>query len=241
MRLSIISLAGLVLVVCNAAPVRWELPIEARESLGLFEVRDDGVYELFIREPMEPYPRPGMLHPKESNPPVTAFHPVPQNSYVKTPGKVYSSKDINKAATDMFSNLPNADPYRSKDKNRLKSYPKPSTGFRPTEAGNPAPNPETHVSYHVPIGGPKQYTIGPQGSAKVGADRLVAHRKVTDTAHTIGVSYHDPTKPIPAARPGGLQSNNHPFSMAPELKGGPVKVAAEKFKKSVSNTFKKKT
>jgi hypothetical protein len=240
MRLSIISLAGLVLAVCNAAPARWELPIEARESLG-FEVRDDGVNELFIREPVNSYPGPGMLHQKESSTPVTAFHPVPSGTYIKTPGRVYSSKEINKAALDMFTDLHKAAAYRSKDKGKMKDYPKPSTGFRPTESGNPAPDPNTHVSYHVPIGGPKQYTIGPKGSAKVGADRLVAYRKTGDPAHTIGVSYHDPTKPIPSARPGGLQSSNHPFSMAPELKGGAVKVAAEKFKKSISNVFKKKT
>jgi len=242
MRLVLISLASLVLAVCNAAPLRWELPIEARESSDLFEVRDDVFEDLFARAPPpEPYPGPGLKHKLESTPPITGFTPIPQGTYFKTPTKVYSANDVNQAAIRMFTNLGSAGKYTSKASGSLKSYPKPSTGFRPHETDNPAPNDGTNVAYHAPIGGPRQYTIGPKGSAKVGADRVVAYRKTADAAHTIGVSFHDPSKPIPVPKKGQVPSNNHPFSMAQPLHGGALKVATEKFKMAAKNAAKTAT
>ena len=155
---------------------------------------------------------------------------------------------MNAVAHGMLNNLHSAPTYRSKDKNKLKSYPKPSSGFRDSDHGNPAKNDGTNVAYHAPIGGPSRLTMGPHGSMKVGSDRVVAHRKLADRRHTIGVSYHDPRIPIPAARPGGLSSNNHPFSMAQPKKGGPMKVAGAKLKaavskvtKAIAKPFRKKT
>jgi hypothetical protein len=253
MRLSVISLATLVVTVCNAAPIYWDLPIEDREYLAPLEVREDDFEELFARAAPNPgpYPLPGMQHRDESNPPVTAFNPIPPRTYFQTPSNRYNADTVNQAATDMMQHVSNAPPYRSKTAAKLKSYPKPSTGFRPNEPQNPAPNDGQHVAYHSPIGGPPQYTIGPQGSARVGPDRVVAHRRLSEGAHNIGISYHDPRNPVPPARPGGLQSNNHPFSMAtprhsptpghspepviPQPRPGPI----QRFKTAVKKVFAK--
>jgi hypothetical protein len=139
---------------------------------------------------------------------------------------------VNQYAGDLISSIPGADPYRSKGKGKLKTYPKPGTGFRESEADNPAPNSSGRISYHAPIGGPRRANTitGPTGSFKVGTDRIYGHRDPVDPNLTVGVSYHDKKKPVPAPPAGGTPSRNHPFSVAEPQKGGRGKVALEKLK-----------
>jgi len=71
-------------------------------------------------------------------------------------------------------------------------------------------------------------------SMRVGTDRVMAWRNNADTHYNIGVSHHDPNRPIPAT------SHNHPFSQAPVKSGGPIKVGVLKAKKVFKNLLKKK-
>ena len=149
---------------------------------------------------------------------------------------------MNKYAGDLISSIPGADPYRSKGKGRLKTYPKPGTGFREHETDNPAPNHSGRISYHAPIGGPRRAnTISGTGSFKVGTDRIYGHRDPAHPNLEVGVSYHDRNRPIPAPPAGGTPSRNHPFSVAQPQTGGKGKVALEKMKmtgKKVINGLK---
>ena len=88
-------------------------------------------------------------------------------------------------------------------------------------AGRPGPAPHNPTTGRV--------------SMRAGTDRLVAWKNHADTHYNIGVSYHDPKRPIPST------SNNHPFSHAQVKSGGPVKVQAVKAKKAVQRTWRKAT
>ena len=118
-----------------------------------------------------------------------------------------------------------------------RTYPKASSGFRPTEhAHDPAHGHE--LAYHYPMQGKpgpahRNPTSG-RPSIRAGTDRIMAWRNRADTHYNIGVSHHDPTRPIPPT------SRNHPFSHAPPKKGNPIKVGALKAKSAIKGLFKKK-
>ena len=90
-------------------------------------------------------------------------------------------------------------------------------------AGRPGPAPHNPTTGRV--------------SMRAGTDRLVAWKNHADTHYNIGVSYHDPKRPIPAT------SNNHPFSHAQVKSGGPggVKIQAAKATKAIQRTWRKAT
>jgi len=261
---SFLPLAAFLAVVCNATPIPGESSIMARDYLYSLEARDGGLASLDARDNDFSYLDareyleardelawlvaralgPGMQHKQESTPPVATFHPVPDKTYFPTHKNVYTGAQVNSAAGDLMSHIPSADPFNRKANSRLKTYPKPGTGFRNSEAANPAPNAPGTVAYHTPLNPPKRASTlpaKPGGSVQVGTDRLVAYRKAGDTAHTIGVSYHDPKKPIPPPAPGGTPSRNHPFTMAPQKDGGKVKAGLAKAGKKLTNalSFKK--
>ena len=125
----------------------------------------------------------------------------------------------------------------NRDKNRERTYPKASSGFRKSEsAADPAH--KFDLAYHYPMKGrpgtPRQNPNTGAASMKVGTDRIMAWRNRADSHYNIGVSYHDPTKPIPPT------SHNHPFSHAPPQKGNAIKVGALKTKSAFKGMFKKK-
>ena len=118
-----------------------------------------------------------------------------------------------------------------------RTYPKASSGFRPTEhAHDPAHGYD--LAYHYPMKGKpgparRNPTTG-KVSMQVGTDRLMAWRNRGDSHYNIGVSHHDHTRPIPST------SRNHPFSHAPPKKGNVFKVGALKAKSAFKGLFKKK-
>jgi len=263
---SFFPLIAFVTISCYAAPIA---PIQSREQLSLNDARDVGelngrdllppVFEaheefksrdddwLFSRVNGYGWPGPGMQHKNEHSVVSTSgHHPVPKNTYYTTPTNVYSGSDVNRYASNMVQSIPHADPFNRKQNGRLKSYPKPSTGFRNSEAANPAPNHPNSVSYHAPIPAvrtPRRSNTAPTrpgGSYKVGTDRIYGHRPTTDRRLSVGVSYHDPRNPIPPPQPGGTPSRNHPFSVAPPQTGGAIKVMGAKMKMAAKNIFKKK-
>lgn len=137
----------------------------------------------------------------------------------------------------MQSVLPGADTKTSnRQKKNTRTYPKPTSGFRPSEAHrDPAAGHD--LAYHYPMKGrpgnaPVNANTG-RTSMKVGTDRLVAWRNRGDQHYNIGVSYHDPHQPIP------LTSSNHPFSVAPVKAGSAVKVQLLKGKKAIQRTLRK--
>ncbi|CAA7269147.1 unnamed protein product [Cyclocybe aegerita] len=217
---------------------------EAREELDDLELRTDDL--AWLVERMNGWPGPGMKHKNEhaaGGVPTSGFHPVPENTYYRTHNNVYSGAQVNQYAHNMVQSIPHADPWNRKANSRLKSYPKPSTGFRNSEAANPAPNSPHSVAYHAPIPPRRSNTMParptrPGGSYKVGTDRVYGHRHINDPNLTVGVSYHDPKKPIPAPAPGGTPSRNHPFSVAQPKKGGPLKRFGAKIAKAVSKPFR---
>ena len=118
-----------------------------------------------------------------------------------------------------------------------RTYPKASSGFRPTErAHDPAHGYE--LAYHYPMNGkPGPAHRNPttnRVSMRAGTDRIMAWRNRADTHYHIGVSHHDPTRPIPPT------SRNHPFSHAPPKRGNAIKVGALKAKSAIKGMFKKK-
>jgi len=270
---SLFPLIALVTISCYAAPVavvqsRGDISLNDARDLGdldgrdllapvpAYEVReefeelesrgDDDLDWLFAR--MYGWPGPGMQHKNEHNiDPTTGFHPVPANTYYTTPNNVYSGSDVNRYASNLVASIPHADPWNRRQSGRLKSYPKPSTGFRNSEADNPSPNHPHMVSYHAPIPAvraPRRANTAPTrpgGSFKVGTDRIYGHRPTNDRRLSVGVSYHDPRKPIPPPQPGGTPSRNHPFSVAPPQQGGSMKVMGAKMKitaKKIGSVFK---
>jgi len=249
---SLLPLAAFLAVVCNATPIPGGSSILARDYLYSLDARDGGLVSLDARDEWleardelawlvaRVVPGPGMQHKQESTPPVTTYNPVPDKTYFPTHNNVYTGKQVNGAADDLMTQIPSADPFNRKASGKLKTYPKPSTGFRNSEAANPAPNAPGTVAYHNPLNPPKRASTlpaKPGGSVQVGTDRLVAYRKDGDAAHSIGVSYHDPKKPIPPPVAGGKPSNNHPFTMAPQKEGGAVVASMARTSKKINNAF----
>jgi len=253
---SFLSLATFAAISCSAAPVAQLQPreylssIAARDaselsrrgiSVPVFETREESLGELDAREYDDlllyersyPWPGPGMQHQREhAGVPTTGYNPVPQNSYFPTANNVYTGSQVNAHAQHMVNSIATADPWNKKK--NVKSYPKPSTGFRNGESDNPAPNSSGRVAYHAPINpprsrfGPKRAaTIAAPGrSARVGTDRVWGHRDPHNGNLDIGVSYHDHRKPIPST------SRNHPFSVAPQRSGGKMKAMGAKMGKT---------
>lgn len=251
---SFLSLATFAAIACSAAPIA---PLQLREYLSLitardeasefdrrgnsvpvFDIREELLGELNAREyddleeRMYPWPGPGMQHQLEHDQgvPTSGFNPVPQNSYFKTSNNVYTGSEVNAHAEQLVNSIATADPWNRKA--NVRSYPKPSTGFRNKEADNPAPKSSGRVAYHAPINPPstrhRANTIATPGqSARVGTDRVYGHRDPGNANLDIGVSYHDHKKPIPST------SRNHPFSVAPQQTGGKAKVMGAKIGQSL--------
>ncbi|KAJ3495038.1 hypothetical protein NLJ89_g10691 [Agrocybe chaxingu] len=155
----------------------------------------------------------------------TGFIPVPENAIYRTQNGVYTGKDVNKHAAAFVNAIHNAAPYISRSQSlNSGDYPKPSTGFRPQEPGNPAQPSGNSVSYHHPIH-PKVLGVTLRTGAKdmPGSDRIVGWRSTHDGNVHIGVSYHDTTKPVPIAQGGGRKSKNHPFTLVHPEPAGKVK------------------
>jgi len=265
---SFLSLAAFAAIACSAAPVA---PLQPREYLSLIAARDASEFsrrgiseellgeleareydDLLLSERMYPWPGPGMQHQREhtsTGVPTTGYNPVPANKYYTTANNVYTGAQVNAHAQHLVNSVATADPW---DKKRLaRTYPKPSTGFRNSEAANPAPNSSGRVAYHAPINPPRsRFGFGPKRSAtiaapgrsaRVGTDRIYGHRSPTVGNLDIGVSYHDHRNPVPST------SRNHPFSVAPQQSGGKAKVMGAKMgqtAKKVGNAlafWKKKT
>jgi hypothetical protein len=224
------AISSLVTLFTHAAPISV---LDGSDSL---EARD-GDTDLWRRSPSVPV-GPGVRHPSDAA--GANFHPMPPGTYVKTHDRVYSHHEVNAAATRLFHHaLPAAPDYHSnRQRTGARTYPKASSGFRPTEhAHDPAHG--FDQSYHYPmVGRPgpahRNPTTG-RVSMRVGTDRIVAWKNHADTHYNIGVSYHDPKRPVPAT------SNNHPFSHAQVKRGGPVKIQAAKAKKAVQRGWRKAT
>lgn len=152
----------------------------------------------------------------------------------------YSAAEVNAAAhTFLHTTLGGADTKVSnRQKKSTRTYPKPTSGFRPSEAHrDPASGHD--LAYHYPMKGmpgnaPVNAHTG-RTSMKVGTDRLMAWRNRGDTHYNIGVSYHDPHQPIPPT------SGNHPFSVAPVKTGSAAKIQLLKAKKAVQRSWRKAT
>uniref|UniRef100_A0A8H7XUU1 Uncharacterized protein n=1 Tax=Psilocybe cubensis TaxID=181762 RepID=A0A8H7XUU1_PSICU len=159
--------------------------------------------------------------------------------YVDEQAIQYSHTEVNAAAHRLVHDaIPNAPTYTSNRMRKgIRTYPKASSGFRPTEhAHDPAHGHD--LAYHYPFHGrpgtPHQNPQG-QNSMKVGSDRIMAWRNHGDSHFNIGVSYHDPKRPIP----NNANARNHPFSHAPVKKGNATKVKALKAKKAVQRAWRK--
>jgi len=262
---SLLPLAALLAVFSNATPIPLGSSIVARDYLYSLDTRDGGLASLDARDNDFSYldardeyleardalelrdeylswlvarsPGPGMKDKQESSPPVTTFKPVHANTIHTTDQNVYTGTQVNNAGSDLMKKIAAADAWNKKGP---KTYPKPGTGFRNNEKENPAPKAPGTVAYHDPIKPPTRAWTLPLGGphAGPGPDRLVAFRKAGEKAHTIGVSYHDPKKPIPAPSGSGAPSRNHPFTMASQKPGGPVKASIAKAGKMVMNVLK---
>jgi len=223
-------LSSLVALLAHAAPV------SVLDGSDPFEARDRDV-DLLPRARLRHIPvGPGVRHPADAG--GARFHPLPPNTYVETHDNVYSHKEVNAAAHRLIHQaIPQAHTYASnRQRAGARTYPKASSGFRPAEhAHDPAHGYD--LAYHYPMKGmpgPAHHnpTTG-RVSMKVGTDRIMAWRNHGDTHYNIGVSHHDPTRPIPST------SRNHPFSHAPVKSGGAFKVGALKAKKAIQRTFRK--
>jgi len=224
-------LSGIVALLAQAAP------ISILDGSDSFEARDGDVELLprARRQTLMPV-GPGVRHPADAG--GAQFHPLPPGTYVQTHNNVYSHKQVNDAAHRLIHQaLPQAHTYTSnRQRTGARTYPKASSGFRPTEhAHDPAHG--YALAYHYPMNGmPGPARRNPttnRVSMKVGTDRVMAWRNHADTHYNIGVSHHDPTRPIPPT------SNNHPFSHAPVKQGSVFKVGALKAKKAIQKTFRK--
>jgi len=228
------ALSGLLALLAQAAP------ISVFDGSDSFEARDEDV-ELWGRargrsNSLIPV-GPGIRHPADAG----GAHFIPQrsNSYVETHNRVYSHNQVNAAAHRLIHQaLPQAPSYNSnRQRNSVRTYPKASSGFRPSEhAHDPAHG--HNLAYHYPMNGmPGPARTNPttgRPSMRVGTDRIMAWRNHADSHYNIGVSYHDPNRPIPAT------SHNHPFSHAPVKTGGPIKVGVLKAKKAFQKLLRKK-
>jgi len=223
------ALSSLVALLAHAAPIS----VLDGSDLNSFEARDEDV-DLY-RRVLIPV-GPGIRHPGDAG--GADFHPMPAGTYVETHNKVYSHREVNAAAQRLIHNaLPLAPDYTSnRQRTGTRTYPKASSGFRPTEAAHD-PAHGFDLAYHYPMKG----TTGPahrnpttgRVSLRAGTDRIMAWRNHADTHYNIGVAYHDPTRPIPPT------SNNHPFSQAVVKTGSPLKIQALKAKKAIERTFRK--
>jgi len=224
------ALSSLVALLAQAAP------ISVLDGSDSFEARD-GDIDLWRRDPSISV-GPGVRHPGDAA--GADFHPLPPGTYVETHDKVYTHHEVNAAAGRLIHQaLPVAPDYTSnRQRTGARTYPKASSGFRASESAHD-PTHGFDQAYHYPMTGMpgaahRNPTTG-RVSMKVGTDRLVAWKNNADTHYNIGMSYHDPKRPIPAT------SKNHPFSMAPVKTGGPMKIQAVKAKKALQRTWRKAT
>jgi hypothetical protein len=155
-----------------------------------------------------------------------------------TTGKC-SHKIINDAANER-RNFEKAHDYTSnRQRTGARTYPKASSGFRPTEhAHDPAHG--FDQAYHYPmigIPGPAHRNpVSGHVSVKAGSERIVAWKNKADPHYNIGVSYHDPSRPIP-----NESSKNHPFTHARVKSVGPMKInlKAALAKKAIQRKWRK--
>ncbi|KJA16919.1 hypothetical protein HYPSUDRAFT_46826 [Hypholoma sublateritium FD-334 SS-4] len=223
-------------IACNAAPIS---PFKISSN---YDARDSEVVDLSART-LRPV-GPGGRHPEDDpghasySPASGGFHPMPHGTYVETHNRVYSADEVNAHAQRFtHSILPGADTKTSnKQKKSTRTYPKPTSGFRPSEAHRD-PAAGYDLAYHYPMkGAPGNAPVNAhtgKTSMKVGTDRLMAWRNRGDQHHNIAVSYHDPHQPIP------LTSSNHPFSVAPVKTGSAAKIYLLKVKKAIQRTWRK--
>jgi len=224
------ALSSLVALLAHAAPISV---LDGSDSL---EARD-GDIDLWRRDPMFSV-GPGVRHPGDAA--GADFHPLPPGTYIETHNHVYTHDEVNAAAHRLIHEaLPQAPNYNSnRERSGARTYPKASSGFRKSESAHDPAHGFDHA-YHYPMSGlpgpaHRNPTTG-RVSMKVGTDRIMAWRNRADTHYHIGMSYHDPKRPIPAT------SKNHPFSSASVKRGGRMKIKALKAKKALQRSWRKAT
>jgi len=231
--LFLLTSSAIINLLCNA------LPLPGVYELYTNEVRDlDDVVRLEARVngiPVGPggrYPEDDPTHAQSTR----LFHPMPADTYVETYNHVHTASDVNAKADHFMTALDGAvTKTNNKGRKATKTYPKPTSGFRPSESARD-PSHGFDLRYHYPMEGiPGNARVNPntlRTSMKVGTDRLLAYRNRADTHFNLGVSYHDPHLPIPPT------SGNHPFSAAQPRPGGQFKVALIKAKKAFIKPFR---
>lgn len=230
--LYILISSAFVNLVCDA------LPLPGAYDPYAYEVRDlDEVVRLEARvrrRPVGPggrYPEDAPGHPDSTR----DWHRVPQGTYYQTANHVYSAGDVNAHTGRFMQTLDHATTATSnRQRKSVRTYPKPTSGFRPSEHAHD-PTHGHDIRYHYPMSGrpgnaPTNAHTG-RTSMRVGTDRLLAWRNRGDRQFHVGVSYHDPHRPIPAT------SHNHPFSAAAPRRGGTFKVGFTKTKKAITKPF----
>ncbi|PPR06192.1 hypothetical protein CVT26_005491 [Gymnopilus dilepis] len=226
-----------------ASLVSHALPLPGVYEVNEYDARDSGDLVRLESRVFGSRPNPvgpGGRHPEDERTHAQhtrLFHPVPQGTYYETANHAYSHHDVNQHASQLMNAL---DLATTRNTPRLRkserTYPKPTSGFRPSEAHRD-PASGHPIAYHYPMSAtPGNAPHNPhtgRTSMRVGTDRLMAWRHPTDTHFHIGVSYHDPHLPIPPT------SRNHPFSAAAPRNGGRFKVGVVKAKKAFGRLLDK--
>jgi len=231
--LFLLTSSAIINLLCNA------LPLPGVYEPYTYEARDlDDVVRLDARVhgmPVGPggrYPEDEPTHAQSTR----LFNPMPQGTYVQTHNHVYSASDVNAQAGRFMTSLDGAVTQNSnKRRKAVKTYPKPTSGFRPSESHRD-PSHGYDLRYHYPMQGrpgnaPVNAHTG-RTSLRVGTDRLLGYRNRHDTHFNLGVSYHDPHLPIPPT------SHNHPFNVANPRRGSQFKVGFTKTKKAITKPFR---
>ncbi|PPQ67337.1 hypothetical protein CVT26_007258 [Gymnopilus dilepis] len=228
--------------VCNALPlpgVYDPYNYDARDFDDLIKLEARARSGKRRANPVGPgarYPEDDPTHPQSTYHSAQRYSPVPPNHYYQTANHVWTHHDVNAQANQFLDAIDHAPTANSNKKRKnTKTYPKPTSGFRSSEAHRD-PTDGYPIRYHQPMGAtpgnaPHNAHTG-RTSLRVGTDRLLAYRHPHEDHFHLGVSYHDPHQPIPST------SHNHPFSEAPRRRGGGFKVGFTKAKKKLGSFFK---
>jgi hypothetical protein len=228
--LFLLTSSAIINLLCNALPLPGIYELYTNEARDLDDVvRLDARVNGMPVGPGGRYLEDEPTHAQSTR----LFNPIPHGTYLETASHLYSASDVNTHAHQFLNSLNGAVTQTSnKQRKAVKTYPKPTSGFRSSESGRD-PSHGYELRYHYPM--PVQATPGnppvnPHTAMNVGPDRLVAYRNKTDTHFNIGVIYHDPHLPIPPT------SQNHPFSVARQR--SQFQVAFTKAKKAFTKPFR---
>ncbi|TEB19466.1 hypothetical protein FA13DRAFT_1744349 [Coprinellus micaceus] len=197
---ALISLSGLLALVCRAAPVARNGDLTWRE------IRDFGI-DLEERVVSTPEAYTG------------GYKPLPNHHLFKTETNTYTGKELNKAARNALAHakLDTHSHYiPTKNPNKPKVYPnRDSTGFPAGDHNDPSGKHKSKVVLHDPIKNKNSdFSKSPPNNPNpVGPDRVIAWKQPGEKRFSSHISFHDTSKARAnpeAQHPASLAKEYHP-------------------------------